>query len=67
MVNKKEDTTDLKADCVCMEKVVEAFEQLSRHHCRVHDGDSVAVKQALLARMRVLQWLSHFIEDHPYL
>uniref|UniRef100_A0A6M3JBP7 Uncharacterized protein n=1 Tax=viral metagenome TaxID=1070528 RepID=A0A6M3JBP7_9ZZZZ len=63
----KKEESHANADYVCMEEAVKAFEKLSRHYCGVRDGDSVAVKQATLARMRVLQWLGHFIEDHPYL
>jgi len=62
--NKK---SDLMEDCACMEKSVKAFEELSRHYCEKHDNDSVAVGQAKQARMRTLQWLCRFIEDHPYL
>jgi len=62
--NKK---SDLEEDCACMEKCVKAFEELSRHYCEKTSSDSVAISQAKQARIRTLQWLCRFIEDHPYL
>ena len=59
--------SDLKADYVCMAEAVKAFEKLSRHHSTVYDSDSVARNQGVQARMRVLSWLTHYIQEHPYL
>lgn len=63
----KDKIRDLEADCVCMGKVIKAFEELSRHHCEINSPDSVAISQATSARSRVLQWVNHYITDHPYL
>lgn len=58
---------DLKADQNCMSKCVSAFTELSRHHCELHSSDSVAVRHAEEARVRVLQWLAAYLQNHRYL
>jgi len=59
--------SDSKAEYTCMEVTVKALEALSRHYCELNSSDSVARKQATNARIRILQWLCNFIENHPYL
>jgi len=64
---KKKKLNDLTAEQKCMTECVAAFEGLSRHHCELHDNDSVAVDEAWQARIRVLQWLASYIQEHKYL
>ncbi len=61
-------TTDVEADQNCMSKCVEAFITLSRQHCDSPScSDSVAEARAERSRLRVLQWLAAFIQDHKFL
>jgi len=59
--------SDSKADYICMEATINAFETLSRHYCERYGDDPVDVAQAKTARNRVLAWLCNFMGDHPYL
>jgi len=63
----KEQISDIKADQNCMSECVKAFEVLSRHYCDdPYSNDSIAVGYAQKARLRVLQWMVSFIQDHPH-
>ena len=63
----KDKIKDIKVDCVCMDKIIKAFEELSRHHAERTSSDSGAIAQGKKDRFRVLQWVNCYITDHPYL
>jgi len=57
---------DLNVEQKCMTECVTAFEKMARHYCDLDDNDSVARNQGVAAKLRVLQWVAAYLQEHKW-
>lgn len=63
----KEVLIDLRAEQKCMLECVRAFETLERHYCDVDDLCGVSRKLGEAAKIRTINWLVQFLQEHRHL